>query len=268
LGSLAPAAGENTVALESTAVMRALLARCFTGTLLMWGFAAPAGSALAQAVPSPAPPSSAEQNAAIIKPLSEIGRVRARTAYCAALGRARPGIDAAIAYEFEVPKMAQTLRHFRLDSELTKAQSLKQTEHDLTALWNLAVAGRDQVRALRAAAHADGVDDQKRAEMLAFADALDGAKARQMMLAKRIARVVGTLAERRVVNIANTPADDHGSPSDPRAATDDQANLLDNIARTQELFGTFAAEEYIKDDLKVAAEHGNKAMQLGGCAGA
>jgi len=186
-----------------------------------------------------------------------------------------------------MPILASDLRRFRLDSNLTRAQSLKKTEHDLTGLWNLAVAGRDDVRALRAAANAEGVDEQKRKEMTDFADALDGAKARQMMLAKSMARVVAVLAESPVRDIVNSESDNAGSqalqwkaviqhPASPsngvpdvpagmasggRIATDEQDH-----DRLQGLFATLPAEEWIRMDLKNAAQHGSTAMQLGGCA--
>jgi hypothetical protein len=248
---------------------------------------APASIARGQAPPSPAPAARADDNAAIVKPLVEIGRIRARTPYCGALARARYGIDSAITFEYSTPILANDLRTFRTDSGLTKAQSLKKTERDLTGLWNLAVAGRDDVRALRAAADADGVDEAKRKEMLAFADALDGAKARQMQLAKSMARVYAVLAERPVRDIVhdesgrpetgdplpmkalakNPSADDAAGPtrfSSP-TTTSQVAEAIQDRKDLQQLFNTFSAERFIRDDLKNAALHGNNAMQLGGC---
>ena len=46
--------------------------------------------------------------------------------------------------------------------------------------------------------------------MLDFADALDGAKVRQMWLAKSLARSVAVLAEAPVRDSANTEADNSG----------------------------------------------------------
>ena len=254
------------------------------GTALVVALSAPASIACGQTLPSPAPPTRADDNAAIVKPLAEIGRVRARTPYCGALGRARAGIDAAITFQYSTPILANDLRGFRLDSYLTKERSLKKTEHDLTGLWNLAVAGRDDVRALRTAANAEGVDEEKRKEMLAFANALDGAKARQMQLAKAMARVYAVLAEMPIRDIANTAADDHGAKAlEPKAAmmrpqaSDDASGAPPRTAATadaiadhgqlQDLFTAFAAERLIRDDLKDAAVHGNRAVQLGGCSG-
>jgi hypothetical protein len=255
------------------------------GTALALALSLPAFIASAQTQPSPAPALRAQENAAIMTPLAEIGRVRARTPYCGALARARSGIDSAITFEYSMPIVANDLRGFRLDSHLAKAQSLKKTERDLTSLWNLAVAGRDDVRALRAAANAEA-DEQKRKEMLGFADALDGAKTRQMWLAKSMARVVAVLAETPVRDIANTPSDDSGagalaskalavdsttqtSPSVPRGMASGGQTTADDLqdhARLQGLFGTLPAEEWIRKDLKEAAQHGSAAMQLGGCA--
>jgi hypothetical protein len=240
-----------------------------------------AASASAQTQPSPAPKPAAGRNASIVEPLTEIGRVRARTPYCTALARARPGIDAAIAYEFAVPILGEDLARFRLDSNLTKNQSLTKSERDVSALWELAKAGRAEVQALRTAANADGVDPQKRKEMLDFANALDGAKARQMMLAKSIAKAVGTLAEVPVHTLLNGALDEHGAAAfsrggqSPRskaisdvtvmAQTLTQADALADHVRAQQIFATFADEDFIREDLKNAAEHATNAMQLGRC---
>lgn len=255
------------------------------GAALAVAFSAPALVAGGQPLPSPTPVSRAAQNAEIVNPLTEIGRVRARTPYCGALARARAGIDAAIAFEYNAPVLADDLRHFRLDSLLTRHRSLKKTEKDLSALWDLAVAGRDDVRALRGAASAGGVDEQQRKAMLDFANALDGAKARQMWLAKSVARVVAVLAETPIRDITNTPQDDHAASAFDRASraggnvpevalatppstyTSAQADAIADHDRLQAMFSAFSAEEYIRDDLKTAASRGNAAMQLGGCAG-
>ena len=224
--------------------------------------------------------SGASDNAAIVRPLTEIGRVRARSPYCAALARARLGADSALAYEYQIPLLVQDLKHFRIDSDLTKYQSLRQTERDLSALASLARAGRDDVKALRAAAHSEP-DAKRRDEMLAFANALDGAKARQLMLAKSVARVVGILAERPVRTIVTTDKDDRGSSTalgggvsraiaaemrpSPDPFVEQQADAVAEHDRVQTMFGAFAAEHFIRDDLKDAASHATAAMQLGAC---
>ena len=256
------------------------------GTALAVALTVPASIAVGQTQPSPAPSSRAEENAAIVTPLAEIGRVRSRTPYCGALARARSGIDSAITFEYSMPILANDLRRFRLDSHLTKAQSLKKTERDVAGLWNLAVAGRDDVRALKDAANAAGVDEQKRKEMLDFANALDGAKARQMMLAKKMATVVAVLAETPVRDIANSESDNGGTALVWKAVIQHPADPSDGVppvpsemaqggpsldqadhSRLQGLFGTVPAEEMIRKDLKEAAQHGSVAMHLGGCAG-
>jgi hypothetical protein len=249
---------------------------------------APAVTANCQALPSAAPQSRAEENAAILKPLSEIGRVRARTPYCGALARARGGIDAAISFEYRTPVLASDLRNFNLDSGLNKARSLRKTERDLSALYDLAIEGRNEVIAMRAAANAEA-DPQRRQEMLAFANALDGAKARQIMLTRALAKITGTLGETPVRDITNTPQDDHGTAAftrgglDRPAATVDPTTVnpiagissytnagteaIDDQRRMSGLFNAFSAESFIREDLKKAAMHGNRAAQLGGCNG-
>ncbi len=264
--------------------LRAVLA----GAVLAIACSVPAMIASAQAPPSPSPPTRADENAAIVRPLTEIGRVRSRSPYCSALARARTGIDAAIAFEYSTPILANDLRSFRLDSFLNRALSTRKTERDLSALWDLALAGRAEVRAMRDAAKAEG-DEEKRKAMIEFADALDGAKGRQMLLTKSMARVYGTLAETPVRDITNTPQDDHGAaaftrsgPAAERTSTDASPSLrppsltsyttaqveaLEDSQRLQQLFSTFTAEYFIREDLKRAAKHGNMAVQLGGCNG-
>ena len=255
------------------------------GAALVVALTVPASIVGGQTQPSPAPSSRAAENAAIVMPLAEIGRVRSRTPYCGALARARTGIDSAITFEYSMPVVANDIRRFRLDSYLTKEQSLKKTERDLAGLWNLAVAGRDDVGALRTAANVE-VDQQKRQEMLDFADALDGAKARQMWLAKSLARSVAVLAEAPVRDIANSesdnaggsralggklipaPSTDGGPQAQPGAGTSARtADDQQDHERLQGLFGTLPAEDWIRQDLKTAAMHGSNAMRLGGCAG-
>jgi hypothetical protein len=247
---------------------------------------APAGGAFAQAVPSPAP-SQAEKNAAIMRPLSEIGRVRARSPYCAALAKARLGIDSAIAYEYQVPVVVADLKSVRFDSDLHKHWALKKLRRDLIALWDFATAGRNDVLALRTAANADGVDEQRRAEMLGLANAIDGAKERQKMLAKSVARTLGTYEETQTRTIVTTAEDEIRSsnpfggstwstrssgpaPAEATPAASAYAQYhpesLEQNARDDGLFRTFAAEQFIRDDMAVAAQHATLAMQLGGCA--
>jgi hypothetical protein len=248
---------------------------------------ATAGGADAQAVPNAAS-TQAEKNAAITAPLTEIGRVRARSPYCAALAKARLGIDSAIAYEYQMPVIAADLRKVSFASELHKHRSLKKLERDVTALWDFATAGRDDVLALRKAAYAEGVDDARRAEMLALANAVDGAKERQKMLAKSVARTLGIYAEAPVRTIVTTPEDEMRSSNPfsgstwsssrganssnpeetppPSAYARFHPDAPEEFARSQALFSTFSAEERIRDDMAVAAKHATLAMALGGCA--
>lgn len=238
---------------------------------------------------APAPGSRAAQNAAVVNPLTEIGRVRSRTPYCSALARARPGIETAVAYEYAVLAVAHDLRTFKLNSGLGKAQSLRKSQDDLERLGDLAKTGRDDVRALRGEADAAGLDPEKKRELQAFANALDGAKARQEQLAKSLARVLAVLAEARLRDAANAESDDHGpsalagrskgssrqaaiqpaanafDQSNPQSFTTGQAEAVEDAARLQQIFGSFGAELAIRDDLKTAADHGLRAMKLGGC---
>jgi hypothetical protein len=250
--------------------------------------AAPARTVLAQTVSAPPPTAEEQRNAAIVKPLVEIGRVRARTPYCAALASARPGIDAAIAFEYQAPILAADIRGFRYDSGLHQHLAMKKTQADLNLLWHLAIAGREEVRALRTAANAEGIDEQKRAEMLAVANAVDGAKARQYWLAKSIARSLARYSEAPVRTIASSSEDDTrssnpftGSSWSPGTGMNQNPSTeatppassyqmlhpdaMQEHVNNQSLFNTFASERFIREDMEVAANHAKTAMQLGGC---
>ena len=161
-----------------------LASRC-VGSLLCAASFASASLAGAQPPPSPSPGPQANRDAAIIAPLVEIGRVRARTPYCAALARTRLGVDAAITYQYALPTVYRDLRGFRLDSYLTKHLSLREDRARSQRCWSWRRPGATQVKALRAAASWPTASTKaRRTEMLGFANALDGAKARQMLLAK------------------------------------------------------------------------------------
>ncbi|HEX3463306.1 MAG TPA: hypothetical protein VHS78_04520 [Candidatus Elarobacter sp.] len=250
---------------------------------------APGTASFAQTAPQAVvtPPAFTPRDSAIVKPLAEIGRVRARTPYCAALAGARPGIDAAITFEYLAPQLVKDLRGVRFDSELHRELALRKADADLAALGQLSTLGRAEVLALRTAAYADGVDEQKRQEMLGLANAIDGAKERQKMLAKRIARLVGAFHEAPVHTIVTTTRDQGGSTSaafgkTPLAASNPEAQIsevspqaafvtqdtLDTIAvhdRAQDLFQTFMGEARIRTDMEDAAQHAKLAMQLGNC---
>ena len=259
----------------------------FAATLL-----APASFAAAQSAPPPAPVAPPQltvtsRDSAIVKQLAEIGRVRARTPYCAALAKARPGIDAAITFEYLAPAILKDLRAVRFDSELHRELSLRHVDADLAALGEMATRGREEVRSLRAAAYADGTDDQKRQAMLALANAIDGAKERQKYLAKAIARAVGAYHELPVHTVVTTAADESHAANpfsgstwqqrdsesaantslSPEAAYVTQSTLdtIEQHDRAQFLFASFNGEQYIRGDMEDAAKHAKVAMQVGGC---
>ena len=162
--------------------------------------------------------------------------------------------------------------------------ALRRTERDLQTLWQLALAGRADVRALRAAAQSPDLTPQQRDEMLAFANALDGAKERQVVLAKQIARTVGTYAETPITTVVSDshdaandtpsfsggrlvppPANPNPNPNPTLFQTDTMVDAVAAGERAQSLFQTFSAEYYIKRDLADASTHATAAMKLGGC---
>jgi hypothetical protein len=254
-------------------------------TVLVVSLLAPGLAASAQ-TPRPRA-ATADENAAIVAPLREIGRVKARTPYCAALAKARPGIDAALTFEYAMPIVARDLKNYRLDNELAKSQSLRKTEDDLSFLSELVTTGRAEVLALRTAANADP-DEQRRREMLALANSIDAARARQKLLTSGLARVAGVLAEKPVHTFVNKGPDRLNQQGDDASAnafdgrregirnivafetpspayTQTQANAIDESVKLGQLFNTFSAEKPIRDDMQAAAQHATAVMQLGGC---
>ncbi len=220
--------------------------------------------------------SKAAQNAAIVRPLLEIGRVHARSRYCAALLQAGPGVEAALDFEYDIPIVASHLSHFRVDSYLTREMSSRQAEQDMKILWGLATYDREHVIALREAAKQPGIDPQRRDALTGLADALDGAKGREIVLTRALAKFVGAAEELPVRNIASSASDDHGisgvngAPRSPVPIEYPGFGVMnpyafDDYNTLENLFDVFTPEEYIRSDLSVAAQHATAAVRLGGC---
>jgi hypothetical protein len=226
----------------------------------------------------PAPqPSATSYGASIIEPLREIGRVKARTVFCKAfLAHAELGVSSALDFE---RTLLDTLFHFRsakLGDELNKHKSLKQLEKDLNRLADLSLAGRSELEELKSL----DTDPDRHQALVDFVNALNGAKGRQMDLARKLSRTYGIIAEQPVYSNVTLPGDlsdansvadafrSRGSNSPTVMAT---GSILDNreyaraLELRRDLFDAIPGDEMVGRDLRRAAENGKLAMALGGC---
>lgn len=117
--------------------------------------------------------------------------MHARTAFCkSVLQHAVSSIDIILANDQTLVEIETGLRYVDLDtSVVAKHNGAQQISEHYVALRASAVAGRAEVKALKAEASAATTDDQKKA-LLTFANALDGALIRQRALADALGRLV------------------------------------------------------------------------------
>jgi hypothetical protein len=167
------------------------------GILVAALFSAPAGQGAtvpasdASAAPSAAPSDSAEREQKLA-PLKEIGRVKATTAFCQAIiDHAAKAVTLGIDNDRKIENVVRTLRTADLDSnELSKNRALLDLANQNAPLSEQAIAAEKAAKALRVdAAKAPTPEEAK--ELLAFADALDGALHRQRTIARDLG---GTIA--------------------------------------------------------------------------
>ena len=126
--------------------------------------------------------------------LKEIGRIRVTTTLCKTLV-----VSAAHAVDIETQNNARlvddeaTLQTIDLDgSQILKARGVREITKRFVALRAAAVEGNVLMRGFRERAKT-AIGDQQRADLLAFADALDGALHRQKILADDLGRFVAYL---------------------------------------------------------------------------
>jgi hypothetical protein len=170
-------------------------------------------AALPAAADTPVPPAQAAPDSYaithVVRPLREIGHLTVRAGprpFCVAFSAAAaPAATAALAYERRLIDTSDDFAYFNLTNELAKQRSMRAVEDDLRELAEQAQRGRTELAALRASAL--GKDDETSKAIVAFADALDGAKGRQMELARKLARVYGRLAETPAYSIIDRPSD-------------------------------------------------------------
>lgn len=221
--------------------------------------------------PSPAPRSTTAADR-IIKPLREIGRVRARTPYCSALLRSGTlAAESAIAFELARITLSGDLRDAQFSDTLHKSSSMRLLEFDLAHMVDLIRQGRAELNDLRTLA--GDADDQKATALQGLRDALDGVKGRQLEQLRSFARVVGTLEE-HPVTLAASPADDRLNDPETKAAAvssdldpfEDTFTDRYEAAENTELFHAAEQDDLIKNDMIRAGDHATHALALGNCA--
>jgi hypothetical protein len=213
----------------------------------------------------------------IIEPLREIGHVQARTPFCKALfSHSSLAISSAIDFE---KALLTTVDHFRaanLGDELNRHKSVKQLTKDLNRLADLSLAGRAELDELKTFE----TDTDRQQAAVDFANALNGAKGRQMDIARKLSRTLGIIAEQPIYTNVTLPSDlsdanaaasafrGRGTASPTTMAT---GNILDlqvdarALELRNDLFDAVPGDEMVGRDLRRAGENGRLAMTLGGC---
>ena len=258
--------------------MRVGLARlgvlALAGAALLLALAAaeilPASAGDAGATPRATPTSFA---AGVIEPLREIGRIKARTPFCRAfLEHASVGVGSAITFEAALLDTVQDFRNAKMSDELGKYLSVRRLEKDLNRLADLSLAGRTELEELKNIP----TDSARHQELVDFVNALNGAKARQMDLARRLSSKYGKFAEQPVYTNVTLPSDG-GSSGAANGFTGSTTNSfgISNVLDTgeflaqfelrQDVFDAIPGDELVGRDLARAADHGKIAMTLGGC---
>jgi hypothetical protein len=246
--------------------LRATRAAAFLALCFAAGLGPASTAAAAQPVPNPLPtPTPQSARSKIVQSLREIGRVTARSYYCARLlTDGAPAADTAVAFEYTLVATAHDIGMVQLSDPLVKARSMKKLEADLLQLNDLSKAGRAQLNNLREVARGESHDRAQ--ALLAFRDALDGAKARQYELTRDVAQIVGSLEGQPTFTIIDLPVD-HLSNQDIERINDlnDTWQMRYRSIAVADLFNAGPEDFQIESDLQRAAEQGSQALALGGC---
>jgi hypothetical protein len=235
---------------------------------------------------------------AVVEPLREIGHVKAVTPFCKKfLTSAAPAVNSALAYEGQLMQTLADFRRARLSDELSRFKSLRVLEADLRRLHDFAKEGRAELAGITELAKDS--DEEPGTDLIAFRDALDGAKARQMDLISRVlSRNVARYAEQPIYALASNPGDGtsarnafgrssatsildfsgndtsgQANPNAPGAASlpesfdpDAAAAAASPILSNQSnLFAAVVGDEFVERDLADAARHGKAVIDLEHC---
>ena len=210
----------------------------------------------------------ADNATTIVRPLREIGHVRATSSFCTTFAQGGgPAASAALAFENRLYITGNDLRSFDSSSPLGAHRSGRLLEDDLHALADDALAGRAELAALREKAIASGTPSGQ--AVVDFADALSGAQGRQMDIARRIARIVGTLEEAEFSTIVNSPLDAHYANAFSRSPGQSNALLDDPIPGSESVYAnnffSTPGDDLVGHDLAHAVERAHDAMAAEKC---
>ena len=206
----------------------------------------------------------------IVKPLREIGHVKAQSAFCQAFSAgASPAAVAALDFENRLFLTGADLAAFDAGDELAKHRTVRALEDDLRVLADDALSGRGELAALREKALASGTDADR--AVVEYADAVSGAQGRQMDIARHIARVVGTLEEVPVRTLVNGPLDDQFAgvfSKTGRTQSALYAGSYPGLTTAPEFelnFFTLPGDEAVGRDLARAVDRAHEAETLENC---
>ena len=156
-----------------------------------------------------------------------------------------------------------------MNDGLQKSLSMHRLEDDLARLNALSQYGRSDLQGLRSLADDSSSDEAK--AVLGYRDALDGAKARQIELTRKVADTISTLEAMPNFTTMNLPID-HMIGS--RNLTED-VNKMGDLNDTKEaqfeaqamqgLFSVGPDDEQIEGDLAHAGQEATRALALGNC---
>jgi hypothetical protein len=237
--------------------------------LMLAGRPAPAQSPGDPPVPVPQATTFA---AGVIEPLREIGRVKAHTPFCKTfLAHSSLGVSSALEFERQLLIAVGKLQNVDLGDELHKHKTLEQARKNINLLADLALAGRAELQELKDLP----VDDERHEAMVDFVDALDGAKGRQMTIARKLSKAYGTIAEMPVYTTVTLPGDDKTTAFNKRnsgsVASKVAGSLIEDQTYAQQIevnkstFDAVPGDELVGRDLQHAGEHGRQVLALGGC---
>jgi hypothetical protein len=212
-----------------------------------------------------AAPSVSPSSAPTEKPLLEIGRVRVTTPLCKTLAT-HAGIAANRALDGDrtVVVTARSLRSVDLDKNvILKHRGSEELRREYAALHASATQGESEMKKFREALKAE-TNDEQRAALEKFADALDGALHRQKKLAQDMARYIAWLdTQEPIDDVARAAqerdilfrANNFGRPKNPFGDANDIPDTLNKSAQR-------AADELELRELAVSKDEDTAADRI------
>ena len=165
-------------------------------SVLLMGVSPVVGAAHATSSPSPitsttAAPASETAHDLSLGPYREIGRVRAMTTFCSTIvDHAVKAVDLGVDNDGKLDIVVHTLRTADFDANmLSKNAALQRLSNQYAVLAEQSIAAERAAKALRVDAQTAPSPEEKQ-NLVAFADALDGALHRQRTVARDLASMI------------------------------------------------------------------------------